>query len=114
VQSCRDISRLTNFILFIADGYAHAPVPCPLLEQYIIPSTWRELGIGWYGTFNRLQLSGAIMNGLNSAFMEHGTGLKDARNEGAFATANNIAVTASAVYNLSPCAFRYLATRVVR
>ena len=74
----------------------------PLVEQYIIPSTWRELGIGWYGTFNRVQLSAAIMNGLNSSFMEHGTGLKDARNEGAFATANNIAVTASAVYNYSP------------
>ena len=74
----------------------------PLIEQFVIPSTWRELGIGWYGTFNRLQLSGAIMNGLNSATFEHGTGLKDARNEGAFATANNMAVTAAAVYNFSP------------
>lgn len=74
----------------------------PLLEQYIIPSTWRELGIGWYGTFNKLQLSAAIMNGLNSAFMEHGTGLKDARNEGAFATANNMALTAAVVYNAAP------------
>ncbi len=78
----------------------------PLVEQFIIPSTWRELGIGWYGTFNRLQLTAALMNGLNSSFMEHGTGLKDARNEGAFATANNIAVTASAVYSLYPLRFQ--------
>lgn len=78
----------------------------PLVEQFIIPATWRELGIGWYGTFNRLQLSGAIMNGLNSESMVHGTGLKDARNEGSFATANNISITAAAVYNYSPVRFQ--------
>ena len=74
----------------------------PLVEQFVIPATWRELGIGWYGTFNRLQLSGALMNGLNSAAFEHGTGFKEGRNEGAFATANNIAISAAAVYNFSP------------
>lgn len=74
----------------------------PLVEQLVIPATWRELGIGWYGTFNRLQLSGAIMNGLNSAAFEHGSGIKEGRNEGSFATANNIALTAAAVYNAAP------------
>ncbi len=90
---------------------AHLPVNFngverPLVEQFIIPATWRELGIGWYGTFNRFQLSAALINGLNSSFMEHGTGLKDARSEGAFATANNIAVTVAAVYTYAPVRFQ--------
>lgn len=78
----------------------------PLVEQMVIPATWRELGIGWYGTFNKLQLSGAIMNGLNSAAFEHGSGIKEGRNEGSFATANNMAVTAAAVYTTYPLRFQ--------
>ena len=74
----------------------------PLVEQLVIPSTWRELGIGWYGNFNKLQLNAAVMNGLNSATFQHGTGIVDGRNEGAFATANNMSVTAAAVYNSYP------------
>ena len=72
----------------------------PIVEQVIIPATWRELGIGWYGTFNHLQLSAAVMNGLNSEGFEHGTGLEGGRAEGFFATANNAAVTAAAVYSI--------------
>ena len=74
----------------------------PLVEQYVIPSTWRELGIGWYGTFNKLQLSAGLMNGLNAATFRHGTGFMEGRAEGSFATVNNIAVTAAAVYNYYP------------
>ncbi len=54
----------------------------PLVETYVIPATWRELGIGWYGTFNRLQLSAALMNGLRNSALEHGTGIRDGRAEG--------------------------------
>ncbi len=70
----------------------------PLVEQLVIPATWRELGIGWYGAFNRLQLNAAIMNGLSNADMEHGTGIRDGRAEGFFAPVNDIAFTAAAVY----------------
>ena len=72
----------------------------PLVEQLIIPATWRELGIAFYGSANRLPLnySVAIMNGLNSAAFEHGTGIREGRAEGQNAFANNIAISASLQY----------------
>lgn len=72
----------------------------PLVEQLIIPATWRELGIGFYGSLNRFPVnySVAVMNGLNSAGFEHGSGIREGRAEGRNATANNIAVNASVQY----------------
>jgi hypothetical protein len=69
----------------------------PMVEQFIIPATWRELGIGFYGSANRLPInySVALMNGLNSEKFEHGTGIREGRAEGSSAFANNLAVTAS-------------------
>jgi hypothetical protein len=70
------------------------------VETFIIPATWRELGIGFYGSLNRLPLnySIALVNGLNSGAFQHGTGLIDGRFEGRNATANNLAITASLQY----------------
>ena len=72
----------------------------PIVEQLIIPSTWRELGIGFYGRSKKLPLnySVAIFNGLSSANFKHGTGLRDGRFEGRNATANNLAITAAVQY----------------
>lgn len=78
----------------------------PLVETFVIPATWRELGIGWYGTFNRLQLSAAVMNGLAGSQMEHGTGIADAKAEGFFAPANDLAFTAAAVYSAGDFRFQ--------
>ena len=73
----------------------------PLVESLIIPATWRELGVGFYGSTNRLPInySFALLNGLNSAAFEHGDGIRSGRAEGALATANNLAITASIQYN---------------
>ena len=73
----------------------------PLVEQLIIPATWRELGVGFYGKSTKMPLnySIAIMNGLNSEAFEHGTGIREGRAEGRNATANNLAITASLQYN---------------
>lgn len=73
----------------------------PMVETNIIPATWRELGIGFYGSANRLPInySIALVNGLNSANLEHGNGIRGGRAEGALATANNLAITASLQYN---------------
>ena len=51
----------------------------PLVEQLIIPATWRELGVGFYGKSTKMPLnySIAIMNGLNSEAFEHGTGIRE-------------------------------------
>jgi len=73
----------------------------PLVETFIIPATWRELGVGFYGSANRLPINYtvALLNGLNSANFEHGDGIRSGRAEGNLANANNIAVTASLQYN---------------
>ena len=73
----------------------------PLIEQLVIPATWRELGIALYGSSKNypLNYSLALMNGLNSAGFEHGSGIREGRFEGRNASANNLAVTGSLQYN---------------
>jgi hypothetical protein len=73
----------------------------PLVEQLIIPATWRELGLGFYGSMDRLPVnySIAVLNGLNAQNFEHGTGIAGGRAEGNLATANNLAVTAAIQYS---------------
>ena len=72
----------------------------PIVEQVVIPATWRELGVGFYGSLDRLPLnySVAVVNGLNSVGFEHGTGIMGGRAEGSTAMANNLALTASLQY----------------
>lgn len=73
------------------------------VETYIIPSTWRELGVGYYGSASRIPLnfSVALVNGLSSAAFEHGSGLREGRFEGSNATAGNFAITAALQYNIN-------------
>ncbi len=80
----------------------------PLVEQLVIPATWRELGVGFYGSANRIPLnySIAVVNGLNSATLQHGDGIRSARSLGSDAPANNLAVTASVQYNVSDFKFQ--------
>jgi hypothetical protein len=72
----------------------------PLVEQLVIPATWRELGVGFYGSSNKMPLnySLAVINGLNSQKFVHGSGISEGRAEGSSALANNLAVTASLQY----------------
>ena len=67
------------------------------VETYIIPSTWRELGVGFYGSLSGFPLnySVALVNGLNSGSFKHGTGIREGRYEGRNATVNNLALTGS-------------------
>jgi hypothetical protein len=80
----------------------------PLVEQLIIPATWRELGIGFYGRSKKIPFNYTIslMNGLNSGAFEHGSGIRDGRFEGKNATANNLAVSAAVQYYLNNFAFQ--------
>lgn len=72
----------------------------PIVEALIIPATWRELGVGFYGNSEKIPLnySFALMNGLEGAEFEHGSGIRGGRAEGNLASANNIAVTAALQY----------------
>jgi hypothetical protein len=73
----------------------------PMVEQLVIPATWRELGVGFYGSLNQLPLnySIALLNGLNSADFDHGNGIRGGRAEGSNAFANNLAITAAIQYS---------------
>lgn len=76
----------------------------PMVETLIIPAVWRELGIGLWGTIDRIQglnYSVALMNGLNSANFGNGSGIASGRFEGSKATASNLAVNASLLYYFS-------------
>ena len=67
------------------------------VETYILPSTWRELGIGFYGIMNILPInySVGLVNGLNAASFEHGSVIREGRFEGRNAGANSLALTGS-------------------
>jgi hypothetical protein len=67
------------------------------VETFIIPATWRELGVALYGNLNYLPINYTVglVNGLSSQMFEHGTGIVDGRFEGRNASANNLAVTAA-------------------
>ncbi len=73
----------------------------PFIERYVIPATWRELGVGYYGTSTRvpgLNYSLALINGLSSANFETGKGLRSGRFEGSDARASALAVTGSILH----------------
>ncbi|MFM2048889.1 MAG: hypothetical protein RI955_1437 [Bacteroidota bacterium] len=70
-------------------------------ETFVIPSTWREVGIGLYGNVQKiqgLQYSIALVNGLNSAGFESGSGIREGRFEARNATATNLALTGALLY----------------
>ena len=73
----------------------------PMVERLVIPATWREIGVAFYGRSNKFPLnySIALLNGLNSAGFEHGNGIRGGRAEGSNAFANNLAITASLQYS---------------
>lgn len=71
------------------------------VETVILPSTWREIGVGLYGSLNSFPLtySVGLVNGLNCAAFEHGSGIREGRWEGRNASANNLALTGSLQLN---------------
>lgn len=75
-----------------------------MVEQMIIPATWREIGVCYYGsstTVAGLNWSAGIMNGLNAAGITGTTGIRDARYEGRDASGSNIALTGSLLYSFA-------------
>ena len=73
----------------------------PVVETYVIPSTWREIGINLNGNFKNLSslnFSVAILNGLNAEEFNLDKGIREGRYEGREASARNKAVTASLLY----------------
>jgi hypothetical protein len=69
----------------------------PLVEQLIIPSTWREVGVGFYGQMSSLPVAYSIglVNGLDASSFTHGTGIGDGKGGGQRSSGNNLAATAA-------------------
>ncbi len=73
----------------------------PMVERLILPSTWREIGVGIYGKFTRLpglNWTVAVQNGLNASGFAHGKGIRGGRGEGSNASATNLGLSGSLLY----------------
>lgn len=80
------------------------------VETLIIPSTWREIGLAYYGTSNAmpgLNWSVALINGLNASSISGKEGIRNARYEGRNASTSNVALTASLLYYYSNFRFQF-------
>ncbi|HEV8267716.1 MAG TPA: hypothetical protein VGR00_05765, partial [Thermoanaerobaculia bacterium] len=64
------------------------------VETRILPTTWRELGIGAYGSAGVLSWRAYLVNGLNAAGYDAEEGIREGRQEGSLAKARNFAFTA--------------------
>ena len=66
----------------------------PEVEQVIIPTTWRELGGGVYGQAGPVSWKAYLLNSLDASGFSADEGIREGRQEGAEATANDLALTA--------------------
>ena len=65
----------------------------PDVEDRIIPTTWRELGVGVFGDAGPVSYRAYVVNGLDSAGLEAEEPLHEARQGGSQASAEDLAVT---------------------
>ena len=70
----------------------------PLTEQLIIPSTWRENGIGVFGGTESLNYRAYLINGLDATGFTAEEGLREGRQNGAEASAANWGVVGRVDY----------------
>jgi hypothetical protein len=68
----------------------------PEVEQEIIPTTWRELGIGAYGDAGPVSWKAYLVTGLDASGFSAAEGIREGRQEGADAVAEDLAITARA------------------
>jgi uncharacterized small protein (DUF1192 family) len=66
----------------------------PVVEQRIIPTTWRGAGVGTYGSHGPLVWRAYVMESLDAAGFEPLTGLAGGRQQGAQALAEDFGLTA--------------------
>lgn len=62
----------------------------PLVERYLIPSTWREIGVGLFGEKGDFSYRTYIVNGLDASGFDDG-GLRGGRQKGSKAKAEDFA-----------------------
>ena len=67
----------------------------PFVERLILPATWSELGAGVFGDVGTVSYRGYVVTGLNAAHFE-GEGIREGRQGGAEALAQDLAVVGRA------------------
>jgi len=81
----------------------------PFLEEQIIPSTWREVGVGLYGQITNipgLNYSLAVTNGLNSEGFSSADGIGGGRQLGQATNGLNLGMSGSLLYYISNFRFQ--------
>ena len=76
----------------------------PFVEQLVIPTTWREIGVGLYGTFKNvpgLNYSVSLTNGLNSSAFVNGSGIRNGRQLGSEASGLALGTSGSLLYYIN-------------
>jgi len=76
----------------------------PFTEQLVIPTTWREIGVGFYSSIKSipgLNYSVALTNGLNSETFVNGTGIRNGRQLGSDASGVALAASGSFLYYIN-------------
>ncbi len=74
----------------------------PLVEQLIIPSTWREMGVGLFGQITpELTYTAYVVNGLDAAGFNSTKGIREGKGGGSQAKAENFGVVARTDYTPS-------------
>ena len=73
----------------------------PDIEELLIPSTWREIGLGLYGDAGPVSYRLYLVNGLSSEGFA-ATGIREGRQEGSLALARNWAATGRADWTSIP------------
>lgn len=81
----------------------------PFVEELIIPSTWREVGVGLYGGIKSvagLNYSFSLTNGLNASGFSNGSGIRGGRQLGSAATGLGLGVSGSLLYYINDFRFQ--------
>jgi hypothetical protein len=74
----------------------------PDVEDFIIPTTWRELGAGVYGELGPISYQAYGVNGLNAAGYTADEGIREGRQEGSQALAKSWAFAGRADFTAVP------------
>lgn len=74
----------------------------PDVEDFIIPTTWRELGAGVYGELGPISYQAYGVNGLNAARYTADEGIREGRQEGSKALAKSWAFAGRADFTAVP------------
>lgn len=74
----------------------------PEVERFIIPTTWRELGLGVYGDAGSVSWKAYLVTGLDAAGFTAAEGIREGRQEGSEAIAEDLALTVRADWTPTP------------